>query len=79
MCIRDRSYDLPKAGAIIKQNKLYIRQAFPGMEIRYTLDGSLPTYQDALYQKPVEIEPEAKVKIRVFNAKRRGGKTIEIN
>ena len=77
--VKPWSYDLPKAGAIIKQNKLYIRQAFPGMEIRYTLDGSLPTYQDALYQKPVEIEPEAKVKIRVFNAKRRGGKTIEIN
>lgn len=73
------AYDLPKAGAIIKQNKLYIRQAFPGMEIRYTLDGSLPTDQDALYQKPVEINPEAKVKIRVFNANRRGGKTIEIN
>ena len=73
------AYDIPKAGAIIKQNKLYIKQAFPGMEIRYTLNGSIPTEHDLLYQKPVKINPKAKVKIRVFNAKRRGGKTIEIN
>jgi len=49
------------------------------MEIRYTLNGSIPTENDLLYKKPVKINPKAKVKIRVFNAKRRGGKTIEIN
>jgi hexosaminidase len=73
------AYDLPKAGGIIKENTLYLKQAFPGMELRYTLDGSVPTAQAIHYQKPIPIKANATVKVRVFNALGRGGKTIEVN
>jgi len=72
------AYDLPKAGGIIEENTLYLKQAFPGMELRYTLDGSVPTAQAKHYQKPIHIKTNANVKVRVFNALGRGGKTIEV-
>ena len=73
------AYDLPKAGGLITKNTLYLKQAFPGMELRYTLDGSEPTAQSKLYQEPVAIDDNTTVKVRVFNALGRGGKTIEVN
>lgn len=73
------AYDLPKAGGLIKDNKLFLKQAFPGMEMRYTLDGSVPTAKATLYRMPVSIDVNATVKVRIFNALGRGGKTIEIN
>lgn len=76
--LRPWTYDLPKAGGLIKDNKLYLKQAFPGMEIRYTLDGTVPTAKATLYQKPLTIDNDATIKVRVFNALGRGGKTIEI-
>jgi len=43
-----------------------LTSATPGVEIRYTLDGSEPTLQSALYQKPFLIDNDVIVKARAF-------------
>jgi len=73
------AYDLPKAGGLFIDQKLHLKQDFPGMNIHYTLDNSEPSPQTPLYEAPIAVDPKSKVKIRVFNAQGRGGKTIEIN
>lgn len=47
---------IPKVGAAIIDNKLYANIESPGLEIRYTLDGSEPTLNSPLYQGPLTIE-----------------------
>ena len=65
MCIRD-SYRVPPPGAIIENNLLKANSEFPGLEIRYTLDGSDPTTKSTLYEKPVKVTEN--VKLRCFDS-----------
>ena len=49
------SYDLPKPGGIIKNDSLYANSVFPGLNIKYTLDGSLPDIESMNYNNPVKL------------------------
>jgi len=71
-------HDLPKPGGIIENGVLKVRQQFPGLEVRYTLDGSKPSKGDPLYLKPITIKDKASISLRTFDTKSRGGRTIEI-
>ncbi|MDA8948492.1 family 20 glycosylhydrolase [Flavobacteriaceae bacterium] len=73
------TFDLPKPGAIIENNELKARQQFPGLTIRYTLDGKEPTPQDPQFTEPVQISESSQVVLRVFNTSGRGGNSIHIN
>ena len=71
-------HDLPKPGGIIENGILKVRQQFPGLEVRYTLDGSKPSENDPLYFKPITIKSNASISLRTFDTKGRGGRIIEI-
>ena len=71
-------FDLPKPGAILDNLTLKARQQFPGLEIRYTLDGKKPEKTDQLYTFPVKIKPNDQVILRVFDSNGRGGNSIKI-
>ena len=49
------SYDLPKPGGIIVNDSLYANTVFPGLDIKYTLDGSVPDSNSENYTAPVKI------------------------
>ena len=49
------AYRIPPPGARIIQGMLYANTSFPGLDIRYTLDGTLPTLQSPLYTGPMEV------------------------
>lgn len=49
------NYRLPSPGYKITSSELFANVAFPGLILRYTLDGLLPTIQSTLFVKPVEI------------------------
>ena len=74
----DILFDIPKAGGIIENGTLKIRQQFPGLHIRYTTDGSEPDLNSSLYSSPVKISSLSDVVIRVFDINGRGGNSINI-
>jgi hexosaminidase len=56
-------YRIPPAGAKIEDGKLFANTAFPGLTIRYTLDGSEPTENSLEYTQPVEVQGDVRVKV----------------
>ena len=72
------NFDLPKPGAITDNFTLKARQQFPGLEIRYTLNGKKPSVTDHLYTSPVKIKSNDQVILRVFDSNGRGGNSIKI-
>ncbi len=56
-------YYIPPAGAKIENGKLYANTGFPGLSIRYTLDGSEPTEQSLEYTAPLEVAGDVRLKV----------------
>ena len=73
------NYDLPKPGGIIKNDSLYANTAFPGLNIKYTLDGSLPNIESMNYNNPVKINQDDVINLRLFDNKGRGGNSIQVD
>lgn len=67
------NYDLPKPGGIIKNNTLVVRSLFPGLDVRYTLDGSIPNSSAKIYKQPVPVSHRDNVVLRTFDSAKRGG------
>ncbi|MEL7832668.1 family 20 glycosylhydrolase [Fodinibius sp. Rm-B-1B1-1] len=72
-------YRLPPPGAVIESDTLKANSAFPGLTIRYTLDGSKPSVDSNEYTDPVVLEGDPVIKIRTFSSDGRGGRTVIIN
>lgn len=56
------NFRVPLPGAIVREGMLHANVEFPGMEIRYTTDGSEPTMQSPLYTEPVKVAGTVKLK-----------------
>jgi len=48
-------YRIPPPGAVIEDGKLKANVSYPGLVIRYTLDGDTPTMDAPLYEEPVQL------------------------
>ena len=70
------SYRIPPPGAIVENGKVYANTAFPGMTIRYTLDGSEPNLKSAEYTEPFVIKGTAKLK--AFSASGTASRTVGV-
>ena len=73
------SYDLPKPGGIIVNDSLYANTVFPGLDIKYTLDGTIPDSNSENYTTPVKIKTDDVVHLRLFDKKGRGGNDIKVD
>ena len=73
------SYDLPKPGGIIKNDSLYANSVFPGLNIKYTLDGSLPDIESINFNNPVKLNKDDVVNLRLFDGTGRGGYPIQVD
>ena len=56
------NYRVPLPGAVIDNGKLIANVAFPGLSIRYTLDGSEPDENSSVYEGPVEAKKPVSLK-----------------
>lgn len=73
-------YRVSPPGAEIRNGKLYLNSEFPGLLLRYTMDGSDPTPSSTLYEAPVEINSNLNViKIRAFTTSGRSSRLVEIS
>ncbi len=73
------SYDLPKPGGIIVNDSLYANTVFPGLDIKYTLNGTVPDSNSENYTTPVKIKTNDVVHLRLFDKKGRGGNDIKVD
>ncbi len=72
LALANVNFRIPLPGAIIKDGILYANVAYPGLEIRYTLDGSNPTIDSELFTLPVAVS--GTVKLKSFDYKERGSR-----
>lgn len=72
------NYRLPPPGATVKNGMMKANVAFPGLTIRYTLDGSKPTVKSNEYTQPVAVSATPVIKLRTFNTTGRGSRTVTI-
>ena len=73
------SYDLPKPGGIIKNDSLYANSVFPGLHIKYTLDGTVPNSNSNNYISPFKLNNGDVVHLRLFDNNDRGGNAIMVD
>ena len=71
----DYNYRIATPGAIVKDGVLHMNTEFPGLILRYTIDGTEPTSSSAIYISPVPVS--GMVKVRAFNQKGRGSNVLE--
>lgn len=72
------NYRLPLPGALIENGLLKVNSSFPGLMIRYEVNGNEPGSQSPVYTEPVDISNTNSVKIAVFNSKGISGDSITI-
>jgi hexosaminidase len=78
-------YRIPLPGAKVEGGKLYANLSAPGLAIRYTVDGSEPTAQSALYTAPLDYQAISQhaafggIKLAAFSSSNRKSATISVN
>ena len=72
-------FDLPKPGGIIKNDTLFLNSVFPGMNVRFSRDGSIPTSDDELYLKEIKVLHTESIVLRSFDQTGRGGRHIVVS
>lgn len=70
------NYRIPTPGVSIENGQVLANVHLPGMEIRYTTDGSLPTAKSPVYLKPVAAK--GTLQFRVFNTIGKGGRAVKV-
>ncbi len=73
------SFDLPKPGGIIKNDTLFVNSVFPGMDVRFTRNGSIPSPDDQLYLKEIKVFSSESIVLRSFDQTGRGGRHIVVS
>ena len=70
------NFRIPTVGAKQMNGTIHANIQLPGLTIRYTNDGTEPSLNSKQYVQP--IADKGVIKLRAFDSKGRGGRTIEI-
>lgn len=69
------NYRIPPAGFVVREDSLFrANVAFPGIEIRYTTDGTEPTVESVLYldSDSLKVGKMIPIRVKAFDGKGRG-------
>ena len=72
------NYRIPLPGAVIEDGEFKANIRFPGLTLRYTMDGSEPTVNSREYKKPVKVNSNDIIKIAAFNSLGRKSRTVTL-
>jgi len=67
------NYRIPPPGIKAVDGKVSMNSGFPGLEIRYTIDGTEPTQDSPLYSEPIQAAGNAVIKAAGFSKTGRSG------
>ena len=70
-------YRIPAPGILVESGGVRMNTAYPGMEIRYTTDGSDPTVDSPLYNGGLLNTDGTTIKAKCFNQMGRSGLVSE--
>lgn len=70
------NYRIPTTGAKVENGKVLANLQLPGFTIKYTTNGDEPNANSKIYTVP--IATKGTIKLKVFNASGKGGRTVEI-
>lgn len=70
-------FRIPTVGAKVENGMVTANIQFPGLDIRYTTDGTEPTVSSPLYTAPMPVKDM--IRFRAFDSKGRGGRSIKIS
>ncbi len=73
------SYRIPPPGAVIERGQLKVNVAFPGLQVRYTTDGSEPNPFSNIFTEPLALRGDETIKLRTFTSTNRGSRLVEIS
>lgn len=72
------NYRIPTPGVESRDGKMYANVQFPGLEIRYTTDGSEPTANSPLYSQPIDVSGGV-LTLKSFNQQGRGSSPLRVS
>jgi hexosaminidase len=70
-------YRIPLPGAIIENGRLSANVGLPGLQVRYTTDGSEPSAESSLYRQPVPVD--GPVLLRSFDTRGRESRISRVS
>lgn len=70
------NYRIPPPGALLQEGLFHANVGYPGLKIRYTTDGSEPSAQSTLYDGPVKVSGE--IRMKAFDAAGKGSRTVVV-
>jgi len=71
------AYRIPEPGVSEKNGAIIANCQFPGMTVRYTVNGDIPNKNSKIYTGP--IPKKSKITLKVFNNKGESGKAVVVN
>ena len=71
-------YHIPKPGAKYEDGYLTAKVDFPGLIIRYTIDGTTPDNSDPIIHGKVKVKSNDPILLRAFSTSGKGGKTTKL-
>jgi hexosaminidase len=69
-------FRIPPPGAELRDGVLHANATYPGLDIRYTTDGTRPDAESQLYDSPVRVD--GPISVRAFDATGRGSRTESV-
>jgi hexosaminidase len=70
------AYRVPPPGAIIEQGWLMANTEHPGLTIRYTTDGTIPTPESLIYTEPIFIDSGKTIQLSTFSTNGRSSRVV---
>jgi hexosaminidase len=70
------NYRVPPPGAVLISGQLKANSEMPGLQIRFTTDGTDPDLNSELYKGPVKVR--GKIRLRCFDAAGKSSEVIEL-
>ncbi len=70
------NYRVAPPGAVVRDGMLYANTGFPGVQIRYTTDGTEPDSSSALWTSPVNVK--GLVKVRCFDSAGKSSRSVAV-